>query len=151
MSSVAPSSSLSHYGCVASGVGRIHRATAMSPSSLRVACVRLGRTVSSISFSRNAASYFPRPRPRSQTTMSMTAPASAVAHHGPAPMGCLAENSGLAELVNPSKTCVEQSHAQDGKTAITASRFKPRRPLPRWEQGLLEPLQQSTAPFLIDL
>ena len=27
-----------------------------------------------MSFSRNAASYFPRPRPRSQTTMSMTAP-----------------------------------------------------------------------------
>ena len=35
---------------------------------------QIGRTVSSISFSRNAASYFPRPRLRSQTTMSMTAP-----------------------------------------------------------------------------
>ena len=31
-------------------------------------------TVSSISFSRNAASYFPRPRLRSQTTMSIGAP-----------------------------------------------------------------------------
>ena len=39
---------------------------------LRSSAVRLGRTVSSISFSRNAASYFPRPRLRSQTTMSMT-------------------------------------------------------------------------------
>ena len=33
--------------------------------------MRFGRTVSSISFSRNAASYFPRPRLRSQTTMSI--------------------------------------------------------------------------------
>ena len=41
---------------------------------LQVFRVRLGRTVSSISFSRNAASYFPRPRLRSQTTMSMTGP-----------------------------------------------------------------------------
>src|SRR5262245_8840779 len=55
--------------------------TAVTPSSFRVSCVRLGRTVSSISFSRNAASYFPRPRLRSQTTMSMTgAPQSWVAH-----------------------------------------------------------------------
>ena len=38
-----------------------------------------GRTVSSISFSRNAASYFPRPRLRSQTTMSMMRPTSVVA------------------------------------------------------------------------
>ena len=45
-----------------------------TPSSFRSSCVRLGRTVSSISFSRNAASYFPRPRLRSQTTMSMMAP-----------------------------------------------------------------------------
>ena len=42
--------------------------------------VRLGRTVSSISFSRNAASYFPRPRLRSQTTMSIGRPQSGVAH-----------------------------------------------------------------------
>jgi hypothetical protein len=34
--------------------------TAVTPSSFRVSCVRLGRTVSSMSFSRNAASYFPR-------------------------------------------------------------------------------------------
>ena len=46
--------------------------TAVTPSSFSVSCVRLGRTVWSISFSRNAASYFPRPRLRSQTTMSMT-------------------------------------------------------------------------------
>ena len=38
---------------------------------LQVLAVRLGRTVSSISFSRKAASYFPRPKLRSQTTMSM--------------------------------------------------------------------------------
>ena len=37
-----------------------------TPSSFRVSCVRPGRTVSSISFSRNAASYLSRPRPRSQ-------------------------------------------------------------------------------------
>ena len=36
--------------------------------SLRSSAVKFGRTVSSISFSRNAASYFPRPRLRSQTT-----------------------------------------------------------------------------------
>jgi Adenylate and Guanylate cyclase catalytic domain len=40
----------------------------------RFEAVKFGRTVSSISFSRNAASYFPRPRLRSQTTMSITAP-----------------------------------------------------------------------------
>ena len=45
-----------------------------TPSSFRSSCVRLGRTVSFISFSRNAASYFPRPRLRSQTTTSMMAP-----------------------------------------------------------------------------
>ena len=46
---------------------------------LQVSCVRLGRTVSSISFSRKAASYFPRPRLRSQTTMSMRCPKLRVA------------------------------------------------------------------------
>ena len=45
-----------------------------TPSSFRFSCVRLGRTVSSMSFSRKIASYFPRPRLRSQTTMSMMAP-----------------------------------------------------------------------------
>ena len=45
-----------------------------TPSCFRCSSVRLGRTVSSISFSRNAASYFPRPRLRSQTTMSIVAP-----------------------------------------------------------------------------
>ena len=48
---------------------------------LQVLRRQVGRTVSSISFSRNAASYFPRPRLRSQTTMSMTARLqSGVAH-----------------------------------------------------------------------
>ncbi len=55
--------------------------TAATPSSFSVSCVRLGRTVSSISFSRNAASYFPRPRLRSQTTTSMM---KAQAHGCPA-------------------------------------------------------------------
>ena len=56
--------------------------TAATPSSFRFSCVRLGRTVSSMSFSRKAASYFPRPRLRSQTTMSMTAPTiGGGAHH----------------------------------------------------------------------
>src|SRR5215475_3241060 len=48
--------------------------SAETPSSLRSSAVRLGRTVSSISFSRNTASYFPRPRLRSQTTTSMMPP-----------------------------------------------------------------------------
>ena len=56
--------------------------SAATPSSFRSSAVRLGRTVSSISFSRNAASYFPRPRLRSQTTMSMRAPTiRGGAHH----------------------------------------------------------------------
>ena len=56
---------------------------------LEVLPVRLGRTVSSISFSRNAASYFPRPRLRSQTTMSMTAPTiGGGAHHLLGKRGC---------------------------------------------------------------
>ena len=64
--------------------------TAVTPSSFRVSCVRLGRTVSSISFSRNAASYFPRPRLRSQTTTSMRAPTiSGGTHHVPGKQGCL--------------------------------------------------------------
>ena len=63
--------------------------SAVTPSSFRVSCVRLGRTVSSISFSRNAASYFPRPRLRSQTTMSMTAPTiRGGVHHLPGKRGC---------------------------------------------------------------
>ena len=51
---------------------------------LQVSAVRLGRTVSSISFSRNAASYFPRPRLRSQTTTSMSRAHNQWlwAHHG---------------------------------------------------------------------
>ena len=41
-----------------------------------------GKNRSSISFSRNAASYFPRPRLRSQTTTSMAAPTiGGGAHH----------------------------------------------------------------------
>ena len=60
-----------------------------TPSSFRSSCVRLGRTVSSILFSRNAASYFPRPRLRSQTTTSMTAPTiSGGVHHPPAKREC---------------------------------------------------------------
>ena len=60
-----------------------------TPSSFRFSCVRLGRTVSSMSFSRNAASYFPRPRLRSQTTMSIAAPTiSGGAHHGSARRVC---------------------------------------------------------------
>ena len=59
-----------------------------TPSSFRVSCVRLGRTVSSMSFSRNAASYFPRPRLRSQTTTSMRAPTiSGGTHHLPGKKG----------------------------------------------------------------
>ena len=46
--------------------------------------VRPGRTVSSISFSRNAASYFPRPRLRSQTTTSMMRPRLLLAAYHPA-------------------------------------------------------------------
>ena len=58
--------------------------TVETPRSFRSSAVRLGRTVSSISLSRNAASYFLRPRLRSQTTTSIGAPLSRVAaHHDP--------------------------------------------------------------------
>ena len=69
---VLPLASLRRAAIASSSFSRCP--TAVTPSSLSVSCVRLGRTVSSISFSRNAASYFPRPRLRSQTTMSMTGP-----------------------------------------------------------------------------
>src|ERR1700730_8231269 len=48
--------------------------TIPTPKSFRSSAVRLGRTVSSISFSRNAASYLSRPRLRSQPLRSITAP-----------------------------------------------------------------------------
>jgi hypothetical protein len=54
--------------------------TAVTPSSFRVSCVKLGRTVSSISFSRNAASYFPRPRLRSDHNVHDGAPNSGLLH-----------------------------------------------------------------------
>ena len=47
--------------------------TIPTPRSFRSSAVRLGRTVSSISFSRNAASYRSRPRLRSQPPISMMA------------------------------------------------------------------------------
>jgi hypothetical protein len=47
--------------------------TIPTPKSFRSPAVRFGRTVSSISLSRNAASYLSRLRLRSQTTMSMMA------------------------------------------------------------------------------
>ena len=50
-------------------VGSTALSARIDPEDLRV---RLARTVSSMSFSRKTASYFPRPRLRSQTTMSMT-------------------------------------------------------------------------------
>ena len=58
--------------------------SAVTPSCFRCSSVKLGRTVSSISFSRNAASYFPRPRLRSQTTMSIACARNQwpCAHHG---------------------------------------------------------------------
>ena len=58
--------------------------SAVTPSSLRSSAVRSGRTVSSISFSRKTASYFPRPRLRSQTTMSMGTPRFVFAAYHPA-------------------------------------------------------------------
>jgi hypothetical protein len=51
--------------------------------------VRFGRTVSSISLSRKATSYRPRPRLRNQTTMSMRP------HHRPARRRC----PGLASVI----------------------------------------------------
>ena len=51
---------------------------------LQVLSRQAGRTVSSISFSRNAASYFPRPRLRSQTTTSIGRP-QGLPHHDPSP------------------------------------------------------------------
>jgi hypothetical protein len=76
-----------------------------TPSSFRVSCVRPGRTVSSMSFSRNAASYFPRPRLRNQTITSMTAPLLRVAgHHRLSDPACPAQHpkqpSLLRELIH---------------------------------------------------
>src|SRR5262252_7358844 len=45
--------------------------TTETPRSFKSSAVRFGRTVSSISLSRKAASYRPRPRLRNQTTMFM--------------------------------------------------------------------------------
>ena len=69
----------------------------VTPSSFRSSAVRFGRTVSSISFSRNAASYFPRPRLRSQTTMSMTSNLRAAADHRPLLRACLGCSWGPVE------------------------------------------------------
>ena len=87
--------------------------TAATPSSFSVSCVRLGRTVSSISCSRNAASYFPRPRLRSQTTTSMM---KAQAHGCPAswcpPRGVSswgAVQSGLGPHRTPGSTTAAHS------------------------------------------
>src|SRR5262249_21673540 len=69
---VLPLSSLRRAAMASSSLRRWPGAA--TPSSFRASAVRVRRTVSSISFSRKIASYFPRPRLRSQTTMSMTAP-----------------------------------------------------------------------------
>src|SRR5215469_8384206 len=45
--------------------------TMLTPKSFKSSAVRFGRTVSSISFSRNAASYLSRPRLRSQPSMAV--------------------------------------------------------------------------------
>ena len=47
--------------------------TITTPRSFKSSAVRLGRTFSLISFSRNAASYLSRPRLRSQPPISMVA------------------------------------------------------------------------------
>jgi hypothetical protein len=62
-----------------------------------------------MSFSRNAASYFPRPRLRSQTTMSMTAPLLTVAgHHDPCQVGRLSTREVIHQdgrpCLNPAAT-----------------------------------------------
>jgi hypothetical protein len=48
-----------------------------TPSSFKSSAVKLGRTVSSILFSRNDASYYSRPSLRSQPPRSMMAPSTA--------------------------------------------------------------------------
>ena len=89
-------------GCVAAqrsdGVQQLHAVPnrRRRQASFRVSCVRPGRTVSSMSFSRKAASYFWRPRLRSQTRTSMRAPKLRVAaHHRAARRECL----GASQLV----------------------------------------------------
>jgi hypothetical protein len=63
--------------------------SAVDPSSFRFSCVRVGRTVSSISFSRNAASYFPGRGPAAKPRCPWRRPNQGVAaHHRPAPRGC---------------------------------------------------------------
>ena len=60
------------------------------PSSFRSSAVRLGRDLSSILLSRNAASYSSIPRLRSQSPRSMTAPPRSTSspHHRPGKTRC---------------------------------------------------------------
>src|ERR1700733_430385 len=55
--------------------------TIPTPKSFRSSAVRFGRTVQSISFSRNAASYRSRPRLRSQAPISICGPRCRPAGH----------------------------------------------------------------------
>jgi hypothetical protein len=59
---------------------RRSQAASSSPNSFKSSAVKLGRTVPSISFSRNAASYRSRPRLRSQPPISMMASYSPLAN-----------------------------------------------------------------------
>ena len=62
---------------------------AVTPSSFRVSCVRLGRTVSSISFSRKAASCFSRPTPQPDHDVHTAPIIGGAAYHRAVRGGCL--------------------------------------------------------------
>src|SRR5262245_17046373 len=101
--------------------------TIETPRSFRSSAVRFGRTVSSISFSRKAASYRPRPRLRSQITMSITAAKLKVAtHHRPAWIVCPGQY--IAQKPEARLT-VKIAHAQLADTPPGASGYIDAHPL----------------------
>ena len=68
--------------------------TMTTPRSFKSSAVKLGRTLSSIAFSRNDASYCSRPRLRSQTPRSMMVP-QAGRHDLPSGRACLGGYHGM--------------------------------------------------------
>jgi hypothetical protein len=82
--------------------GTLDAVAASTEGSFRFSCVRLGRTVSSMSFSRKIVSYLPRPRLRSQTTMSIGRPSiRGGAHHLLGRISCLGRSDYRVLLLAP--------------------------------------------------
>src|ERR1700730_9741638 len=72
--------------------------TIPTPRSFRSCAVKLGRSTSSISFSRNAASYCWRPRLSSHPLRSMTLPHTHCHNHDPGQTACLGGDLGQPTL-----------------------------------------------------